>query len=115
PQEALANQPPDEHELARLVELARQLAGAERRLGREDRLELLACVRGERDTTALERERRVVEIRDHGWPALQRRVGVELVECAQLRERLVDDRSPSAHEPRAQPPLHLLGGEALAQ
>ena len=56
-QEPLAHEPPDEHEAARVVELAGQLGGAERRLGRDEELELRREPGREAERPALEGER----------------------------------------------------------
>ena len=74
-QEPLAYEAPDEHEAARVVELSGQLGGAERRLGRDEELELRCEPAREAERLALEGELCPVEIGDDGVAPLELGLG----------------------------------------
>ena len=74
-QEPLAHEPPEQHEPARLVERAGQLGAAERRVGRDEELQLGGEPLREAKVASLEDERRAVQVGDHRVAPLE--LGVE--------------------------------------
>src|SRR5206468_6231425 len=110
-QEAFVDEARDEHEAARVVEVAGEVRGSERIVRVSNESEVLGRLGGEGEVLALERERCRGEVEDDRWAPFDIGVEVEVVERPNPGELAVQDGPPRAHELAPPPALDAIGPE----
>src|ERR671923_496005 len=108
PKQALAHEPPDQHETAVHVERAGKIGRGERLVHVEDAPDGFGGMGGKHDLLAVEGEHEGAVRLGQGHdrrPALELGLRVDILERAQLRELAVADRAPGPRELLASAPL----------
>src|SRR5919108_3999227 len=108
PKQALAHEPPDQHETAVHVERAGKIGRGERLVHVEDAPDGFGGMGGKHDLLAVEGEHEGAVRLGQGHdrrPALELGLRVDILERAQLRELAVPDRAPGPRELLASAPL----------